>query len=71
MFDLYFITNLVWFAFGAVVVAALIEIRFQVISKITKKKGYEVVVVGKRDLRPVEDILSDITSSIINDKEVM
>ena len=71
MFDLYFITMLAWGSCVAVFIAALIEIRFQVIGKMTKKKGYKVVVVGKRDLRPVEDILSDITSSIINDKEVM
>lgn len=69
MFDLYFITMLAWLSCGTVWVAALIEIRFQVIGKMAKKKGYKIVVVGKRDLRPVEHILSDITSSIINDKE--
>lgn len=69
MFDLYFITMLAWGSCVAVFIAALIEIKFQVIGNMTKKKGYKVVVVGKRDLRPVEDILSDITISIINNKE--
>lgn len=68
MFDLYFWIVFAWFSCGVAFVAALLEIKFNIVSKLGKKKGYKIVTVGHRDLRPVQEIIDNLTDRIINDK---